>query len=276
LSLRDFAAELFAEAPRERRAEHAPAPDAHYSIIGIPARTAGEVVLVFTDLAAISRREQAEREFVANAAHELQTPLTAISGAIEVLQSGAKELPADRDLFLGDIEREATRLRRLTRALLLLAEIQAQREPPAVEPIDLRAFLEETALGMRVREGVAVEVECEPGSTAWTNPDLAAQALATVAANAAKYTLAGRISLSASADDEGATIVVADTGPGIAPEERGRLFERFYRAGESGGEGFGLGLSIARQAVESLGGTIDVQASREGGTAVVLRLPARR
>lgn len=273
LSLRALTAELFAEAARETRAEHAPAPEATYSIIGIPPHMGDEVLLVLTDLSEILRREQSEREFVANAAHELRTPLTAISSAIDVLQSGAKEIPEDRDVFLEDIDREAARLRRLTRALLLLAEIQAQREPPAVEAVDLRALLEETALGMQVHGGVAVDVECEPGSTAWTNEDLAAQALASVAANAAKYTVAGRISLSASADDEGATILVADTGPGIALEERGRLFERFYRAGERGGEGFGLGLSIASQAVESLGGTLDVRTSPEGGTTVAFRLP---
>jgi PAS domain S-box-containing protein len=275
-SLRNFVAGLFSEAAREHHAEHSPGPDASYSITGIPAHRADEALLVFTELSELSRRQQAEREFVANAAHELRTPLTAISSAIDVLQSGAKEIPEDRDLFLGDIEREAARLRRLTRALLLLAEIQAQREPPAVEAVDLRALLEGTALGMQVREGVAVEVECEPGATAWTNADLVAQALASVAANASKYTLAGRISLGASVDDDGATIVAADTGPGIALEDQERLFERFYRAEGRGGEGFGLGLSIASQAVESLGGTIEVRASADSGTTVVIRLPARQ
>jgi PAS domain S-box-containing protein len=277
LSLRALANELFSEAAPERHAEHAPTAEATYSIVGIASQLADEVLLVFTDLSEISRREQAEREFIANAAHELRTPLTAISSAIEVLQSGAKEVPEDRDVFLDYIERDAGRLRRLTRALLLLAEIQAQKEPPAVEAIDLRALLEETALAMQARQGVAVDLECERGLTACTNADLVAQALATVAANAAKYTLAGRISLQAAASDGGATIVVADTGPGIAVAERERLFDRFYRAGGRGrdGDGFGLGLSIARQAMESLGGTIDVRSSPAGGTTVELRLPPR-
>jgi two-component system phosphate regulon sensor histidine kinase PhoR len=276
LPLRPLVAELFAEDARERVVEHAPVHDASYSITGVPPHLAHEVVLVFTDLSAASRRERAEREFVANAAHELRTPLTAIVSAVEVLQGGAKEIPADRDMFLADLEREAARLVRLTRALLLLAEVQARKEPPPVESIDLRALIERTALALRVREGVAVEVECEPGLQTHTNADLAAQALASVAANAAKYTLAGRITLSASANGEGATIVVADTGPGIPAAARARLFERFYRGGERAGDGFGLGLSIASQAVASLGGAIEVRAGLDGGTAVELHFPSRQ
>lgn len=276
LSLRAFAAKLFGEDARALHCEHAPAANAGYSVVGLPAHLSEEAVLVFTDLGEVSRREQAERDFVSNAAHELRTPLTAISSAIEVLQSGAKEIPADRDMFLDDIEREAGRLRRLTRGLLLLAEIEAQKEPPAVEEVDIAVLLHEIAGGMHVRDGVAVEVDCEPGLTAVTNPDLAAQALASVAANAAKYTLAGRISLSASVDETSTTLAVSDTGPGIAPETRARLFDRFFRNGDRDRDGFGLGLSIARQAVASLGGDIDVQSAAEGGTIVELRLPAQR
>ncbi len=276
LSLRAFAGKLFAADARELHAHHAPTQDASYSVVGFPAQMADEAVLVFTDLSEVSRREQAEREFVTNAAHELRTPLTAISSAIEVLQSGAKDIAEDRNVFLADIEREAARLRRLTRGLLLLAEIQTQKEPPTLEEFDLHAVLEDVAAGMHKRDGVAVEVSCEPGLRAVTNPDLAAQALASIAANAAKYTLAGRICLSGSVDANGATIVVDDTGPGIAPEARERLFERFYRGGERDRDGFGLGLSIAGQAIESLGGAIEVHPSAEGGTRVEVRLPSPR
>jgi signal transduction histidine kinase len=275
VSLRALAAELFCEAARELHAEHAPDADARYSIVGIPPHVADEAVLVFTDVSEISRREQAEREFVTNAAHELRTPLTAISSAIEVLQAGAKEIPGHRDMFLGDIEREAARLRRLTRGLLLLAEIQAQKEPPAVEEVDVRVLLEDVAAEMQARERVRLEVECEPGVRAVTNADLAAQALASVAANAAKYTVEGRIRLSAAVDDEGVAFAVTDTGSGIEPASQRRLLERFYRGGERGGDGFGLGLSIAAHAVASLGGSLDITSSADG-TTVHIRLPNGR
>ena len=274
LSMREFAAGLFGESAHEVHADYTPTEHGSYSILGIPAGITDEAVIVFTDLAEVSRREQAERDFVANASHELRTPLTAISSAIEVLQSGAKEIPADRDAFLADIERETARLRRLTRALLLLAEIQAQKREPAVAEFDLRVLLQEVAAGMQVRRGVAVEVNCDRGLKAVSNEDLVAQALESVTANAAKYTVAGRISLSAFGGEAGATILVEDTGPGVTPETRSHMFDRFYRGGERGGDGFGLGLSIAREAIERVGGAIEVQRSPGGGTVVELRLPA--
>lgn len=276
LALRKFAAQLFAEDGHEAHANLFPTPDLAYSVVGLPAGPTDEAVLVFTDLSETSRREQAEREFVANAAHELRTPLTAITSAVEVLQGGAKEIAGDRDAFLTDIEREAARLRRLTRGLLLLAEVQAQKGSPPVAELDVRGLLEGVAAGMQVREVVAIEVNCDPGLTVVTNADLAAQALESVAANAAKYTLSGRISLSASWVEGGAAIVVADSGPGISLDEQSRVFDRFYKNGGRAGDGFGLGLSIARQAIESLGGDIEVEPSPpDGGTTVRMRLPTR-
>jgi sigma-B regulation protein RsbQ len=275
-SMRDLAAGLFAEGATEVYADYRPTEHASYSILGIPAGMTDEAVIVFTDLSEVSRREQAERDFVANASHELRTPLTAISSAVEVLQSGAKEIAADRDAFLADIERETARLRRLTRALLLLAEIQAQKREPAVDELDLCLLLEDVAAGVQVRDVVSLEVNCDPGLKAISNEDLLSQALESVTANAAKYTVSGRISLSAFGRETGVTIRVEDTGPGVTPEVRSHMFDRFYRGRECGGDGFGLGLSIAREAIEHLGGVIEVHSSPEGGTIVQLRLPAPR
>jgi signal transduction histidine kinase len=153
-----------------------------------------------------------------------------------------------------------------------LAEIQAQKEPPTVESVDVGALLEDAACGLQTRPGVDVEVVCEPGLRARTNPDLAAQALASVAANAAKYTIRGRIVLRAAAGEGGVTIAVADTGPGINAETQRRMVERFYRGDARAGDGFGLGLSIAAQAVDSLGGSLDFASSTEG-TTVKICLP---
>ena len=95
------------------------------------------VMIVLDDLTEQERRELAEREFVSNAAHELRTPLTTIIGAIEVLQSGAKENPHERDRFLAHIEREAERLARLARALLTLARAHAGQERPRLDAVPL-------------------------------------------------------------------------------------------------------------------------------------------
>src|SRR5205814_9913795 len=106
------------------------------------------------------RRERAEREFVANAAHELRTPVAAIASAVEVLQAGAKDAPADRDLFLGHIEREAARLTRLARALLVLARAQARHEPPPLQLVELAPLLGQVAAAILPPGDVQVVVDC--------------------------------------------------------------------------------------------------------------------
>src|SRR4029077_17783496 len=96
-------------------------PDEEHALalVGIPAQPESDtVMIVLDDLTEQERRELAEREFVSNAAHELRTPLTTIIGAVEVLQAGAKDNPAERDRFLTHIEREAERLARRARAPL--------------------------------------------------------------------------------------------------------------------------------------------------------------
>ena len=187
-------------------------------VAGLPARGLGEAVLVVTDVTERERRDRAERAFVTNAAHELQTPLTAISSAVEVLQDGAKTDPEQLDHFLGHIEREASRLRRLAHALMTLARVQTGVEPPRPEPIDVAELLDAVALGLQPAEGVMVSVDCPREIVVLANRDLAEQAVVNLAGNAAKYTKTGTIVLSASRlDGDRIAIDVVDTGRGIPP-----------------------------------------------------------
>jgi two-component system sensor histidine kinase VicK len=244
-----------------------------YSVAGIPAPGASEtVIIVVTDISERQRRERAEREFVANAAHELRTPLTTITGAIEALQSGAKEDARLRDRFLAHIERESGRLRRLVRALLVLARAQTGEEMPALRPVELEPLLEDAARELVPHEGVRVQVSCPPGLTAAADPDLLAQALSNLAANAAAHTDHGRIRLSAAARDGFVLIEVSDTGTGIRPEHQRPLFDRFYRGPDRNVEGFGLGLSIVREVVKALGGDVELDSELGRGTTVSIRL----
>jgi signal transduction histidine kinase len=274
LSLRSFAAPLFGRDAHETHTTVA-ADGRVYSVAGLPAGEGDEAIVVFMDTSARDRREQREREFVANAAHELQTPLTAITSAIEVLQSGAKDVPEDRELFLGDIERECARLRRLFRALLVLAESETRDGPPPATHIELRPLLAEVASGLRPAEGVEVHVECAEGAHIVANHDLLEHALLSLAANAVKYTRSGSIVLEASGQDERVAICIHDSGPGLGGVDTSRIFERFYRGEEPTGDGFGLGLSVARQAVEALGGALELESRGAGTTACVL-LPLDR
>jgi two-component system, OmpR family, sensor histidine kinase SenX3 len=218
------------------------------------------------------RQETAEREFVTNAAHELQSPLTAIVSAIEVLQAGAKDTP-QRDVFLGHIERASARLARLARALLVLARAQTGAESPKTELVSLEALLSDVASWLRTAENVRVDVSCPPEVAVLTNRELVEQAVFNVAENAAKYTAEGRIELAARVVDARAEISISDTGPGIPGAEQDRVFERFYRGEGTVDEGSGLGLAIARAAAEALGGEVELESAVGRGTAVRFRLP---
>jgi len=207
------------------------------------------------------RQESAEEQFVTNAAHELQSPLTAIVSAVEVLQSGAKDTP-ERDIFLDHIEQAAARLVRLTRALLVLARVQTRTEAPKTELVALEPLLSEVAAGVRTREGVDLTVSCPPDAAVVTNRELVDHAVFNVVTNAINYTTNGRIELAARLTGGAAEISVSDTGPGIPEIEQERVFERFYR-----------GLAIARAAIEAVGGVVELESEVGAGTTVRFRFP---
>jgi two-component system, OmpR family, sensor histidine kinase VicK len=241
-------------------------------ISGIPPVNGGDnAIIVVHDRSQKERNERVQREFATNAAHELRTPLASIVTAVEMLQTGAKDEPAARDEFLEVIAREAARLTRLTRALLVLARADAGDEAPRRATITLAPLLDQVAAALPVRPGVRVAVDCEPGLATTGDPDLLEQALSSVAANAVQHTAVGSVTIRGRAENGSVVIEVADTGDGIPRHERPRVFERFYQAGERDG-GFGLGLSIAREAVGALGGEIELESELDVGTTVRIRL----
>jgi signal transduction histidine kinase len=274
LSLGGLARELFRDdaRPAHARVED---DDRTLALVGIPARGSETVVLVLRDLTEDERRERAEREFVANAAHELRTPLQTILGAVEALNAGAKDDAEEQARFLGHIEREGKRLARLTRALLVLARAQTRAEGVSLSPVAVRPLLEDIAAGLTVADGVAVQVTCPEDLDALGDRDVLEQAVANLAANAARHTEAGRIVLRGVPGDDGSVVVaVEDTGPGIPVQARTRAFDRFYRPGARDSEGFGLGLAIARESARALGGDIELHDGPGGGTLALIVLPA--
>jgi signal transduction histidine kinase/HAMP domain-containing protein len=274
--LREFAQRLFEERATVTQVHVAPDDQHAYGVVGIPSQPDTDwALLVVDDLTEQERRELAEREFVSNAAHELRTPLTTIIGAVEVLQAGAKEDPAERDRFLAHIERESGRLARLARAMLTLARAHAGEEQPRVEAVELAPLLREVAAGLRPRDGVLVDVEVPEGLAVEANRDLLEQALRNLGENAAKHTARGSVALRAYGDGSTVTVEVEDSGPGMSPEVQRHVFDRFYR-GERDAHGFGLGLAIVRESVRTLGGRIELDSSPGEGTVFrILLAPAR-
>jgi signal transduction histidine kinase len=216
-------------------------------------------------------RDRAERDFVTNAAHELQSPLAAITSSIEVLQAGAKDAP-ERDRFLEHIERESRRLDRLTRALLTLARAQVDVEPPRLELIDICPLLHAICERMEPAAGVELTVECPTDLALVSNRALLEQTVSNIVRNSVKYTKEGSIRMIGARRNGDVMLAIRDTGPGIPEEALPRVVERFYRASE-GEEGFGLGLAIVDAAMNVLGGELEIASSVGCGTTVTLTLP---
>jgi signal transduction histidine kinase len=274
-SLRKFARRLFTATPPPRQLVET----AHGRLLeldGIAGTGADSALVLLRDVTSRERRRRAEREFVSNAAHELRTPIAAIVSALEVLQGGAKDVPADRDLFLAHLERESERLGRLVAALLLLARIQTGQETPTLQLVEVAPLLD--AIGAQLQPGgqVSIRIECPPGVAMLADPDLLRQAVWNLATNAAAHTARGEIVLAGRDLGRMSEIEVRDTGPGIDKARQPHVFERFVRGHERAGGGFGLGLPIAREIALALGGTVTLDSTVGVGTRARIRVPSAR
>ncbi len=233
------------------------------------------VLAVLRDRTDELRRELAEADFVSNAAHELRNPLAGISGAIEVLQSGAKHTPQDRDHFLHRLAEDAERMNRLTQSLLTLARVESSGAAER-EVVDVPLAIRDVCAAVEPPPHVALEVECEPDLAATGDPTLLRQVMIGLLTNAFKNTPPpGTVTVRGRHDGEAEVIVeVVDTGTGIPAAEIERVFERFYRRSESRKqEGFGLGLAIARRMVDVMGGEIGAESVLGEGSTFWVRLP---
>ena len=233
------------------------------------------VLAVVRDRTEEMRREFAESDFVSNAAHELRNPLAGISGAIEVLQSGAKDDPQARDHFLARLAEDAERMGRLTQSLLALARVEALGAGEG-EVVDVAVAVRDVVEAVEAPVGIRLLVEVEPDLAAKGDPTLLRQVLIGLVTNAFKNTPPpGRVTVRGRHDGETeVTLEVIDTGTGIPAAEIERVFERFYRRSASRKqEGFGLGLAIARRMVDVMGGEIGATSEEGLGSTFFVRLP---
>lgn len=230
-------------------------------------------------------RESFERQraFVADASHELKTPLTLIRADAEVVLYRGNLNEDDRKLMehaLGETERMSS----ILSDLLLVARLDAGKLEVSAKPFDLATVLSEEAERFAVKaagEGIQLDVQTPDELPVRGDPKRTGQILAVLLDNAVRYTPpGGRIAVKSRPLDGWTETSVTDTGPGIAPEQLPRVFDRFYRAetartrSEAGG-GTGLGLAIARELARAQGGDLVVENGKEGGAVVSLRLPRK-
>ncbi|GAV31840.1 signal transduction histidine kinase [Coriobacteriaceae bacterium EMTCatB1] len=219
----------------------------------------------------------AQKSFVSDVSHEIRTPVASIAGYAQAIADGTASDRETAVRFATVIRDEARRLADITATLLALSDLDAGRVTLERAPVDTNALAE----ALRARFLAAAErLEVGPldpqGARPVADHERLLQVATALVENALKYSGPnGRVRVAAEADDDGWSLVVDDDGPGVPEDARERIFERFVRLDEarSSGGGSGLGLSIAKQLVGLMGGTIGVADGLLGGARFIVRLP---
>jgi two-component system phosphate regulon sensor histidine kinase PhoR len=248
---------------------------------GSPPRGA---VLVLHDITDLRRLERLRQEFVANASHELKTPLSVIKACAETLLDGAADDPEHRGRFLEQIDQHAERLHNLILDMLSLARIESGAEAFVFEAVPLEKVIRASLERRRpLLEGKQQQLEvfgpagAAAPVTAWADEESVAQILDNLIDNAIKYTPpGGRIQIRWWGENGQACLEVKDTGVGIAEHDLPRIFERFYRVDKARSRelgGTGLGLAIVKHLVQAMNGTVSAASRLRQGTTFTVRLP---
>jgi signal transduction histidine kinase len=271
-------ARLFARRIRrlERAADRIAAGRFDEPVVDRGADELGELAVAFDDMRKrLSALERARREFIANASHELRTPIFALGGHLELLTDEEVD-EADRRGFLEEMRRQVERLTKLATDLLDLSRIDAGRLRVELAPVDLSevagSLVGEFGGVGRGSEHILVS-DADDASHALADEERVRQIGRILLENALLHTPPGtQVRVTTGGDRDSVELQVADDGPGIAARDREHVFERFYRADTALAAGSGLGLAIAHELASVMGGEVALE-SRPGRTVFTLRLP---
>ena len=235
------------------------------------------IVLLIFDVTDKVFAERNRREFTANVSHELKTPLQSIMGSAELIENGLVK-PEDMKDFSDRIYKEAARLLTLIEDIIRLSQLDENVEL-AWENLDIAKMASDTAALLHdtaEKKNVIINLDCEP-TEIYGVRQLYSEIIYNLCENAIKYNKdGGSVTVSVHPKNGGIELTVSDTGIGIPPEHRSRVFERFYRVDKSHSKatgGTGLGLSIVKHAVQYLGGQIDLTSRVGEGTKITVFFP---
>jgi two-component system phosphate regulon sensor histidine kinase PhoR len=253
--------------------------DAWLALFVVPA--GDQFLMLVRDVTREVRLEQMRKDFVANASHELRSPLTVISGYLDELVDD-DDIGAEWREPLADMRRQARRMREIVEDLLELSRLESTADEAPMEPVDVAAILERVVREARTSAADApqFELQVEPGCWLRGNETDIYSIASNLVSNAAKYTPAdGRVTIRWGRATGGAQLAVQDTGIGIAAEHLPRLTERFYRVDRGRARargGSGLGLSIVKHALQRHGGWLDIESAEGRGSTFTAHFPGRR
>ena len=275
----------------------------HYQTVARPLTGGGlwAAVLIMHDVSTAHQAEQTRRDFVANVSHELRTPLASIAAAVETLELGVEAADAQR--FHRIIHQESDKMAQLVEEMLDLARLESGLAQPQLIPVDICVVARDALDRIRPqadRAGLTLALEAPASVMVRADADLVQRALANLLHNAVKFTPApgrvtvrveegrveegrveegrveeGQVGEGRAKRAEAVWLCVTDTGIGVSEEDRGRVFQRFYRAdwARRRGEGTGLGLALVRHIAESHGGAVRVESRLGEGSTFGFSLP---
>jgi two-component system phosphate regulon sensor histidine kinase PhoR len=253
--------------------------DAWLALFVIPA---GEQFLMLVrDVTREVRLEQMRKDFVANASHELRSPLTVISGYLDELVED-DDIGAEWREPLVDMRRQARRMREIVQDLLELSRLESAADEAPMESVDVASLLERVVREARgsAADAPPFDLQAEAGCWLRGNETEIYSIASNLVSNAVKYTPAdGRVTIRWGREPGGARLAVQDTGIGIAPEHLPRLTERFYRVDRARARakgGSGLGLSIVKHALQRHGGWLEIESEEGSGSTFTAHFPGRR
>ena len=228
----------------------------------------------------IKQAEKVQSEFISSVSHELRTPLTAINGWAETIQSGELADPRDVKKGMGIIVSEARRLTNMVEELLEFSRIEDGRFTLSVEPLDIKAELEDAVYTYKEffkKDGIVLtHTDCEEEFPPISgDPERLRQVFCNLLDNAAKHGGAGKkIDTSISREGDYAVIRIRDYGPGIPPEELPFIKNKFYK-GSSKARGSGIGLAVCEEIISRHEGMLEIGNAEGGGCIVTILLPIR-